>query len=784
MGSMVRGRRARAVAAAVLVALASTVVVSTPAAIGAAPPPSAITQAETQLPSLPLPDCKANGLAPTSDTVDCEGSVFDFSSVPAPVRPTLSQVKLAMNTRTLDFRKDADRTTAQTVTFTWTAPDATASSGGIDYAGTFTFAWPDFIDPGNWNDHYLKQRQVAGSWSSNVEGKPYGSSSNPPAALFVRQGTCGTASGGEVSTSRSCTYQVTWGDYGTRVQQALIYKVGLTASYGWTEFSSSSHQPLCGTDGHCAVSEGSAFWTFRTDPPPPVTAVADSRRTGPGQFTFDASRSGPDVVSYKWTAVTPTFSTTAPSFDFNIDDYDVGEFFTGGYMDLQVKDRWNRVVFATAPFSILQQVGTQGPLKIKSQTVKSTSGNTVTLEVVVENTTDDDIVRVGLISKRTPGGVALPTSPADATVKAKSTATFTITVDKGSLLDLDVTSEGFGLSSTSTNLRTGTAITHIGSTTPVAPTCTPGSPVATAATGTSVTVTTPHGSCPGTGAAAASIYRLLAYAGSSATAAQSIDVASTATSQPVSGLTAGTRYRFRLVAVNSAGTGPGGPLSAWALPPFTTIDRFTDRQYQDFAGRAATTAEKADWASRIGAGTLTPAAAANGAVDLPYWAKQAPVIRLFQAYFGRLPDLGGLDHWADKSRGGTSINVISSNFAASNEFRAKYGKLSNRAFVELVYQNVLGRPGDAGGIASWTAKLDKKTKTRGQVMVGFSESNEYKRKSQAVVDLVDVVTGMLRRVPTKDEAASWAASVANDGATRLQLVGQLLGVPDYVARAS
>jgi alpha-tubulin suppressor-like RCC1 family protein len=77
--------------------------------------------------------------------------------------------------------------------------------------------------------------------------------------------------------------------------------------------------------------------------------------------------------------------------------------------------------------------------------------------------------------------------------------------------------------------------------------------------------------------------------------------------------------------------------------------------------------------------------------------------------------------------------------------------LSNRLFVELVYRNVLGRDGDAAGIASWTKKLDSKAKTRGQVMVGFSESSEYQRKKTVDIAVLEAASGLLHRSPTTDE---------------------------------
>ncbi|MEL7211003.1 MAG: DUF4214 domain-containing protein, partial [Actinomycetota bacterium] len=74
--------------------------------------------------------------------------------------------------------------------------------------------------------------------------------------------------------------------------------------------------------------------------------------------------------------------------------------------------------------------------------------------------------------------------------------------------------------------------------------------------------------------------------------------------------------------------------------------------------------------------------------------------------------------------------------ATSAEFRQQYGALSNRAFVERIYQNVLGRAPDAQGLAHWTETLDGGA-ARGAVMIGFSESAEFVAATESEVDDVD-----------------------------------------------
>lgn len=99
--------------------------------------------------------------------------------------------------------------------------------------------------------------------------------------------------------------------------------------------------------------------------------------------------------------------------------------------------------------------------------------------------------------------------------------------------------------------------------------------------------------------------------------------------------------------------------------------------------------------------------------------------RLYRAYFLRDADELGLCYWSRLLAGGGSLAEVSEFFASSDEFDALYGDLTDRQFVELVYQNVLGRAGEPDGVEFWSAELWSSRRTRGEVMVGFSESPEF-----------------------------------------------------------
>lgn len=131
---------------------------------------------------------------------------------------------------------------------------------------------------------------------------------------------------------------------------------------------------------------------------------------------------------------------------------------------------------------------------------------------------------------------------------------------------------------------------------------------------------------------------------------------------------------------------------------------------------------------------LTPGAAAGAdpgvsrrtGSALVHGPDRGSVERLYRAYFLRDPDGGGMDHWRARRMGGTQLGAISAHFAVSPEFVARYGALDDDRFVRLVYRNVLGRDPDAGGLTHWTALLARHPDRRGLVMLGFSDSPEFK----------------------------------------------------------
>jgi len=115
---------------------------------------------------------------------------------------------------------------------------------------------------------------------------------------------------------------------------------------------------------------------------------------------------------------------------------------------------------------------------------------------------------------------------------------------------------------------------------------------------------------------------------------------------------------------------------------------------------------------------------ADHAVALDIDGHGGQVYRLYQAAFDRTPDQAGLGFWMAAMDSGQSLQSVAHGFVASAEFQSLYGSSTTDAqYVNLLYQNVLHRGGDAGGTAFWLDILQRGY-SRDEVLTAFSESPE------------------------------------------------------------
>ena len=223
----------------------------------------------------------------------------------------------------------------------------------------------------------------------------------------------------------------------------------------------------------------------------------------------------------------------------------------------------------------------------------------------------------------------------------------------------------------------------------------------------------------------------------------------------------------RRLTVDRAATHGHAPMASW--------EGFVAQQQADLQGRTWTLAERQAAVRALAAGSAEPDAYIALLLRSGWYEPHvAPVARLYWAYFGRTPDLGGVRYWAQRHRDGRRLGAVSQQFATSTEFATKTGRLTDEQFVRHIYTDVLGRPADPDGLWFWTARLSSGRATRGDVMVQFSESTEYRRLTGDRVDALLVSAAMLDRRPTADEQAATL--------TLRQRIAQIRTSPAYATR--
>ncbi len=117
----------------------------------------------------------------------------------------------------------------------------------------------------------------------------------------------------------------------------------------------------------------------------------------------------------------------------------------------------------------------------------------------------------------------------------------------------------------------------------------------------------------------------------------------------------------------------------------------------------------------------------------------AQIMRLYDGALGRAPDLIGLDSWVDAMEDlGLSLKTVAMTFLRSAELKARLGgtdvlAMSDRDYVNWLYQHVLGRTDDTGaGVSHWLAQLGA-GRDRADLLLAFTESAEHRSLTDSLV---------------------------------------------------
>jgi hypothetical protein len=160
------------------------------------------------------------------------------------------------------------------------------------------------------------------------------------------------------------------------------------------------------------------------------------------------------------------------------------------------------------------------------------------------------------------------------------------------------------------------------------------------------------------------------------------------------------------------------------------------------------------------------------------------VTDLYNTFFNRAPDAGGLDYWMSQLAGGMPREVVLAGFMFSNEFagftQAIFGNIGARAEVTMAgdfYRGLLGRLPDSGGLGFWvqqfrTAQCVGASAVAAQAQAisqQFASSGEYLARGRTNAQYVgDLYNAFLRRGGDLAGVLYWIQQL-NGGMSREQL---------------
>ena len=221
----------------------------------------------------------------------------------------------------------------------------------------------------------------------------------------------------------------------------------------------------------------------------------------------------------------------------------------------------------------------------------------------------------------------------------------------------------------------------------------------------------------------------------------------------------------------SGGGGSGG--STPTNPPLSAEAQFIHNLYLDMLGRPPDVVGLNGWVATLQNGVPRDTIARAFWRSAEHRARQ--VDEWYVTFLHRPADDGGRAVWVNAMLAGVSDTAIMQGFLTSPEYQMNHQ--SNADFIAGMYQDVLGRPADAAGMAGWTAALQAGA-SRAAAALSFLTSGEgYGRQ----VDLM--YTQFLGRGAGPEEEQAWAALLQTGGVSLEDVAALILGSPEYYSQA-
>lgn len=161
------------------------------------------------------------------------------------------------------------------------------------------------------------------------------------------------------------------------------------------------------------------------------------------------------------------------------------------------------------------------------------------------------------------------------------------------------------------------------------------------------------------------------------------------------------------------------------------------------------------------------------------------VARLYQAAFGRAPDIQGLaDNTALVTAGTIGLAALAASFVASPEFAALYGQTGTDGFARQLYLNVLHRTPDPAEQQLWADYTN--ATSRGDALLAFSDSQENHRQTLPIAgsrpdaEATRLYQAAFNRTPDAAGLAFWSGQLSHGVAVE-QVAQGFVGSREFAA---
>jgi hypothetical protein len=202
-----------------------------------------------------------------------------------------------------------------------------------------------------------------------------------------------------------------------------------------------------------------------------------------------------------------------------------------------------------------------------------------------------------------------------------------------------------------------------------------------------------------------------------------------------------------------------------------TNSGFLSTLYQDVLHRPLDNLGSAIWLQELSQGSSRTAVAA--AVVDSHEAELDVVNTLYMQFLHRPADSAGLAIFTAALQQGTPLEQVIVALVGSPEYARGAAGDPNELYVEQLYLDLLKRPADGMGLASFTAALDNGSETRMQVVEAILGSSEYQK------DVVETLyETYLHRAADASGLAQYMAALAS-GASDAQVAAALAGSREF-----